>query len=113
MEAAAIGYYDLVRSRELVGITDDAVARSEELVRLSERLAEGGAGLQAGVTRAKANLAVDQQRSLAARRDSNLAASRLAVVLRLDPAAKLRPRREPVRTIGLVNESEPRAMIEK
>ena len=38
MEAAAIGYYDLVRTGELVGITDDAVARSEELVRLSERL---------------------------------------------------------------------------
>ena len=107
MEAAAIGYYRLVRVTELIGIADDAVARSEELVRLSEKLAEGGAGLQAEVARAKANLAVDQQRSLAVRRDLDLAASRLAVVLQLDPAARLRPRRGAVRIITLVNESEP------
>ncbi|MFP6886585.1 MAG: TolC family protein, partial [Opitutales bacterium] len=103
---AAAGYYDLVRALKMTVIAKDAVTRSEELLRLSERLAEGGAGLEADVARSKAQLAQDRQELLRSQQDAAVAGSQLALTLHLDPAVTLHVKDEVIRAIQLADESQ-------
>ena len=86
-------------------IAEDAVARSRELLRTSQSLANRGAGLGADVARAQAQLARDEQDLLIAQNTRAVTSSRLATLLRLDPAVQVQPHHEPIRRVKLADET--------
>lgn len=86
-----LGYYDLVAAQMRTAIAREAVRNAGELVELTRNFVEAGAGLQADVARARAQLADFRVELYRAEQDLHVASAELARLLRLDPAVTLCP----------------------
>jgi len=87
----AVRYFDLEQAQARVAIAEQAVAASQELVRLSRDRESVGTGLKVDVLRAEARLAEDQGRLSQAQKEFREASVNLALTLTLDPSVTLFP----------------------
>lgn len=95
-------YFDLEQAQARVAIAEQAVAASQELVRLSRDRENLGVGLKVDVLRAEAQLAEDEgflSRARKAFRDASVA---LALTLKLDPSVTLFPLEPAVRQLTVI-----------
>ena len=99
---SAILYLELVRASGLVAVSEEAVERSREQVKLQEGAAELEAVLGVELARARAELARDQEALLASREGLRGAGIRLATWLRLPPQVPLIPETKDIQPLGLV-----------
>ncbi|HEV8716546.1 MAG TPA: TolC family protein [Candidatus Binatia bacterium] len=84
-------HFDLEQAQARVAIAEQAVATSQELVRLSRDRESVGTGLKVDVLRAEARLAEDEGRLSQARKEFREASVTLALTLKLDPSVTLFP----------------------
>lgn len=84
-------YFDLEQAQARVAITEQAVAASQELVRLSRDRESLGVGLKVDALRAEAQLAEDEGFLSQTRKEFRDASVALALTLKLDPGVTLFP----------------------
>jgi outer membrane protein TolC len=98
---AAVAYQELLRAYQLQAIARETMGNGERLVRLTTDFAKAGQGTQADADRSEAELAL--RRNDVARSDESVAvaAARLAQVLSLSDAQKIRPLETSVTPIDL------------
>jgi len=84
-------YFDLEQAQARVAIAEQAVAASQELVRLSRDRESLGVGLKVDVLRSEAQLAEDEGVLSQARKAFRDASVALALTLKLDPSVTLFP----------------------
>jgi outer membrane protein TolC len=106
-------YYELVRAEAFVHIAEQAVARSQELVRVSQELENRGAGLKSDTLRSQAQLAADRQFLLRSQEAYREAAVSLATTLLLPPEPLLVPGLEQARPETLVPETDTEMLIRR
>jgi multidrug efflux system outer membrane protein len=106
-------YYELVRAEAFVQIAEQAVARSQELVRVSQELENGGAGLKSDTLRSQAQLAADRQFLLRSQEAYREAAVSLATTLLLPPEPLLVPGLERAQPETLVQETDTEMLIRR
>ena len=99
---AVAGYYDLALAQVQVSVAREAVAESEELLRLAQLRLRTGTGLAVDEQRAQASLAARRQDQTVAVNRFYQASVTLAVTLDLDPATTLVPRPDELITTQLV-----------
>lgn len=84
LETATL-YLDLLRAEQEVEIARELVANSDQLVQLTGAYARAGQGLESDFERAKTELSLRQTELLRAEETAQVASTRLAVQLRMDP----------------------------
>jgi multidrug efflux system outer membrane protein len=113
LQAAATGYFDLEQAQASVAIAEQAVAASQELVRVSADREQLGSGLEVDVRRAEAQLAQDRGLLTIRQKEFREASERLALVTRLDPAMTLFPLAAAVAPRRLAAPAELRTLIDR
>lgn len=95
-------YFDLEQAQARVAIAEQAVAASQELVRLSRDRESLGVGLKVDVLRAEAQLAEDEGFLSQTRKEFRDASVALALTLKLDPSVTLFPLEPAVRQVTVI-----------
>lgn len=85
----AVAWLDLQQAQSQLAIADEAIAETRKLVELTADFAKSGAGLEADVRRAKADLAERQRQRLEALERVAVVSTNLARLLRLPPEVEL------------------------
>lgn len=99
---AVSAFFNLVQARADQAIIEERIKQADETVRITQALAEVGAGLRSEVKRAEAARAEVRQRLATARERVRLASLELTTALNIDPLVSLTPRQEPQDLITLV-----------
>lgn len=87
----AQAYLELQRAAEDLAISQEAQGYAQQLADLTRAYAESGQGLQADADRAAVELTIRKNDVFRSQEGVIVASSRLALLLRLDPAAQLTP----------------------
>lgn len=85
MLKSAVLYFELLRAEEDAEIAAEILEKTQGLVKLTGDYARAGQGLESDYDRAKTELALRETDQLRAREVAEVASTRLAVQLRLDP----------------------------
>jgi outer membrane protein TolC len=104
---AAQAYFELLRAEQERAISEEIRGRAERLAKLTESYAKTGEGLAADFDRARTELAVRRNDVLRAEEAAQVASSRLAQLLRLDPTVPLVPQEPAMVPITLNQSDEP------
>lgn len=88
---AALAYIDLVSAHQDVSILEASKSRMEELSKITRDFAEAGEGLQADADRMQTELALMENRLIAAGEQVAIASARLTQAISLDRHAPIRP----------------------
>lgn len=104
---AVAAFFNLVQARAGRAIVEDRIRQADETVRITQALADAGAGLLSEVRRAQAARAEVRQRLAVARERVRLASLDLTTALDIDPMVTLTPRQEPQDMIVLVSADKP------
>jgi OMF family outer membrane factor len=100
-------YFDLEQAQARVAITEQAVAASQELVRLSRGRESLGVGLKVDALRAEAQLAEDEGFLSQTRKEFRDASVALALTLKLDPGVTLFPLEPAVKQLTVIPPATP------
>jgi len=103
-------YYDLVRRHENRRVVRQGVEDSRDLYRIAEVLLRQGTGRGDDAERARAQLAIAEQRMLDAERRAFVASVNLATALDLDPTIALDPAADGAQTL-LVGEVDAESIL--
>lgn len=110
--AVALAYLGLMEAVQREAIAGQTVAAAEDLAETTAAFARVGQGLQADAERAATELRVRRIELLRAEEGSAVASARLAALIRLDPAERLRPVEAVPLPIPLVGAAcEPRDLV--
>ncbi|QEG02706.1 Outer membrane efflux protein [Stieleria maiorica] len=88
---AALAYIDLIAAHQDVSILEASRARTEELAKITGDFAEAGQGLKADADRMQTELALMENRLIAAEEQTAVASARLAEAISLSGQPKIRP----------------------
>lgn len=108
---AVAAFFNLVQARADQAIVEDRIKQADETVRITQALADAGAGLLSEVRRAQAARAEVRQRLAVARERVRLASLDLTTALNIDPMVTLTPRQEPQDMIVLVSADKPLTVL--
>jgi outer membrane protein TolC len=100
--AAALAYVELLEAEQTAAVARETVVNSEELVRVTTAFADSGEGNEADADRAKTELSLRRNALARAEEAAAVASARLAEVLSLDAAVRLRPLETSLVPIDLV-----------
>jgi outer membrane protein TolC len=100
--SAASGYFDLLKAKALVDVTQDAMRTSEEYEQQLRGAVNAGIAFKGDELRVQTQTERYRVNLAQARQQQRLAAARLAQALHLDPAIELEPRDEELVPINLV-----------
>jgi outer membrane protein TolC len=107
MLAVAEAYFSVQQARGDLAGAQDAVRRTEELLKQVEKLVGGGLSPEVEVTRARADLAHRRQAIRIAEDRWRTSASELQRILRLEPAALVEPQEPPQLAVTLIGLDRP------
>jgi outer membrane protein TolC len=91
MLSAALAYTELVRAYQDVSILEASKSLTEELAKITRDFAEAGQGLQADAERVQTELALVENRLIAAGEQTEVASARLAQAISLDDYRQIVP----------------------
>jgi outer membrane protein TolC len=91
MLSAALAYIELIRAYQDVSILKSSKSLTEELAKVTRDFAETGRGLQADAERVQTELALVENRLIAAGEQAEVASARLAQAISLDGYRKIVP----------------------
>jgi outer membrane protein TolC len=104
---AAQAYLELLRAEQERAIAEEIRDLAQQLAKLTESYAKTGQGLAADYDRARTELAIRRNDVLRAQESVQVASSRLAQLLRLDPTVALVPQEPAMVPIQLFASDEP------
>lgn len=110
--AAAVAYVELLDAEQRLAVARETLENTEDLVRVTTAFADSGQGNQADADRAETELSLRRNEVARAQEASALASARLAEVLSLDAAVRLRPLEPTLVPVELVvAESDLRGLV--
>ncbi len=107
----SLGYWELIRARAAVAISEEAVSNSRKLDELAQSYLKAGKLRAADAERARTELRGRTQELEAAQETGQVVSIRLAQLLRLDPFVMLEPAERQALPITLVNIQVPTAEL--
>jgi outer membrane protein TolC len=109
--ATALAYLDLLRATQELRIAEETRDNAERLADLTATFARTGQGPQADADRARTELVRRRNDVSRAEENTRVATARLAELLSLDPAIKVRPQEPTIVPIDLVSHELPAAEL--
>ncbi|MFO0921248.1 MAG: TolC family protein [Pirellulales bacterium] len=109
--ATAIAYIALLHAQQTRAITQEAFQQAEELARTTDEFAKAGEGLEADHDRAKTEVALRKAEDLRAQESVQVAAARLAELVRWDGPAMLEAQEVQIHPIDLIDASQTSQML--